>query len=100
MVLEQMFMKIQVFQTMEKRESTVRDLRAVEIRREGEELQLYFTGDGFLYNMVRILTGSLLEVGQGHRSPESLAEALQSKDRALAGPTAPAQGLCLWEVKY
>ena len=82
------------------RRSTVRDLRAVEIRREGEELQLYFTGDGFLYNMVRILTGSLLEVGQGHRSPESLAESLQSKDRALAGPTAPAQGLCLWEVKY
>ena len=82
------------------RRSTVRDLRAVEIRREGEELQLYFTGDGFLYNMVRILTGSLLEVGQGLRSPESLAEALQSKDRALAGPTAPAQGLCLWEVKY
>ena len=82
------------------RRSTVRHLRAVEIRREGEELQLYFTGDGFLYNMVRILTGSLLEVGQGHRSPESLAEALQSKDRALAGPTAPAQGLCLWEVKY
>ena len=82
------------------RRSTVRDLRSVEIRREGEELQLYFTGDGFLYNMVRILTGSLLEVGQGHRSPESLAEALQSKDRALAGPTAPAQGLCLWEVKY
>ena len=82
------------------RRSTVRDLRSVEIRREGEELQLYFTGDGFLYNMVRILTGSLLEVGQGHRSPESLAEALQSKDRTLAGPTAPAQGLCLWEVKY
>lgn len=82
------------------RRSTVRDLRAVEIRREGEELQLYFTGDGFLYNMVRILTGSLLEVGQGLRSPESLAEALQSKDRTLAGPTAPAQGLCLWEVKY
>ncbi len=82
------------------RRSTVRDLRSVEIRREGEELQLYFTGDGFLYNMVRILTGSLLEVGQGLRSPESLAEALQSKDRTLAGPTAPAQGLCLWEVKY
>ena len=82
------------------RRSTVRDLRSVEIRREGEELQLYFTGDGFLYNMVRILTGSLLEVGQGLRSPESLAEALQSKDRALAGPTVPAQGLCLWEVKY
>ncbi len=80
--------------------STVRDLRAIEIRREGDELQLFFTGDGFLYNMVRILTGTLLEVGQGLRSPESVAEALQAKDRSLAGPTAPAQGLCLWEVKY
>lgn len=82
------------------RRSTVRDLRSVEIRREGGELLLYFTGDGFLYNMVRILTGTLLEVGQGLRTPGSVAEALQTKDRALAGPTAPAQGLCLWEVKY
>ena len=80
--------------------STVRQLRSVEIRREGEELQLSFTGDGFLYNMVRILTGTLLEVGQGLRTPESVVQALQAKDRALAGPTAPAQGLCLWEVKY
>ncbi len=80
--------------------STVRQLRSIEMRREGEELQLFFTGDGFLYNMVRILTGTLLEVGQGLRSPESVAEALQVKDRALAGPTAPAQGLCLWAVKY
>ena len=80
--------------------STVRDLRSVEICREGEELQLFFTGNGFLYNMVRILTGSLLEVGQGLRTPESVVQALQAKDRALAGPTAPAQGLCLWEVKY
>ena len=80
--------------------STVRDLRSIEIRREGAELQLYFTGDGFLYNMVRILTGTLLELGQGLRTPESVAEALQAKDRSLTGPTAPAQGLCLWEVKY
>lgn len=80
--------------------STVRELRSIEIRREGEELQLFFTGDGFLYNMVRILTGTLLEVGQGIRSPESVAEALLTKDRAQAGPTAPAQGLCLWEVRY
>ena len=80
--------------------STVRDLRSVEIRREGEELQLYFAGDGFLYNMVRILTGTLLEVGRSLITPESVAEALRAKDRTLAGPTAPAQGLCLWEVKY
>lgn len=80
--------------------STVRQLRSIEIRREGDELQLFFTGNGFLYNMVRILTGTLLEVGQGLRSPESVPEALETGERALAGPTAPAQGLCLWEVKY
>lgn len=80
--------------------STVRDLRSIQILRDGEELQLYFTGDGFLYNMVRILTGTLLEVGQGLRTPESVRQALLSGDRSMAGPTAPAQGLCLWEVKY
>lgn len=80
--------------------STVRELRSLEILQEGEELRLFFTGDGFLYNMVRILTGTLLETGLGLRSAESVAEALRSGDRALAGPTAPAQGLFLWEVQY
>lgn len=80
--------------------STVRELRSLEILQEGDELRLFFTGDGFLYNMVRILTGTLLEIGLGLRSADSVAEALRSGDRALAGPTAPAQGLCLWEVQY
>ncbi len=83
-----------------KKRSTVRELRRIEIDRAGDELRLSFTGDGFLYNMVRILTGTLLEVGDGQRSPESVREALESLDREKAGFTAPAQGLFLWDVRY
>ena len=82
------------------KKSTVRTLQSIELLRDGDELDLCFTGDGFLYNMVRILTGTLLEVGLGKRSPESAAEALASRDRSLAGPTAPAHGLTLWDVWY
>ena len=82
------------------KKSTVRELRSVDFQREGDELRLVFTGDGFLYNMVRILTGTLLEVGLGARSPESVADALGSLDRTQAGPTAPAKGLILWQVRY
>ncbi len=82
------------------KKSSVRELRSLEILREGEELRLVFTGDGFLYNMVRILTGTLLEVGRGERSPEDMPSILASGDRAQAGPTAPAQGLTLWRVSY
>ena len=82
------------------KKSTVRTLRSVELLRSGDELDLCFTGDGFLYNMVRILTGTLLEVGLGNRSAESVSAALASRDRAQAGPTAPAQGLTLWSVEY
>ena len=83
-----------------KKRSTVRELRRVEIDRAGGELRLSFTGDGFLYNMVRILTGTLLEVGSGLREPESVAGTLESLDRAQAGFTAPARGLFLWDVRY
>ncbi len=82
------------------KKTTVRHLRAIELRREGARLELYFTGNGFLRNMVRILTGTLLEVGLGARSPESVLEALETCDRQRAGATAPAQGLCLMEVYY
>lgn len=82
------------------KKSTVRELRSIELRRQGEELRLYFTGDGFLYNMVRILTGTLLEVGLGLRAPEDMARILESRDRSQAGPTAPAAGLTLWELRY
>lgn len=82
------------------KKSTVRELRRLDVLREGGEVRLVFEGDGFLYNMVRILTGTLLEVGRGERAPESVTAILQSGDRAQAGPTAPAQGLTLWSVDY
>ncbi len=83
-----------------KKKSTVRTVTEIAITREGCEVRLDFTGDGFLYNMVRILTGTLVQVGRGERTPEDAARALSSLDRAQAGPTAPAQGLCLMEVFY
>ena len=82
------------------KKSPVRELRRIEICETEGELRLYFTGDGFLYNMVRILTGTLLEVGLGKRSAGEMPAILASRDRALAGPTAPARGLTLWEVYY
>ena len=82
------------------KKSAVRDLRRIELREEEGELRLFFAGDGFLYHMVRILTGTLLEVGLGLRDPTEMTAILASRDRRLAGPTAPAQGLTLWEVSY
>ena len=82
------------------KKSPVRRLDEIRVERHGDELRLAFTGSGFLYNMVRILTGTLLEVGAGRRSAETVSAALLSRDRAMAGPTAPAQGLFLWEVSY
>lgn len=82
------------------KKSTVRHLRVIEITREGNKVHLTFTGNGFLYNMVRILTGTLIEVGLGDREPESIKTVLNTKDRTKAGFTAPPQGLCLMEVTY
>ena len=82
------------------KKSTVRTVRAISIETNGSDLTLTFEGDGFLYNMVRILTGTLLEVGLGQRNAEEMPEILASLDRTRAGKTAPAQGLCLVEVKY
>ena len=81
------------------KKSTIRYLRSVVIRRQGAEIHLRFTGNGFLYNMVRILTGTLIEVGRGVRTPESVTQLFGGK-RAQAGFLAPAQGLCLEEVFY
>ena len=83
-----------------KRKSPVRRLDRLDVERAAGELRLWFSGSGFLYNMVRILTGTLLEVGAGTRSPEELPRILDSRDRQNAGPTAPAKGLCLWETRY
>ena len=81
------------------KKSTVRFIRSIRIIREGEEVRLYFTGNGFLHNMVRILVGTLVEAGRGERAPESIPELFGNK-RAEAGFLAPAKGLCLEEVMY
>lgn len=81
------------------KKSTVRFIRSIELRRCGEELQISFTGNGFLHSMVRILVGTLLEVGRGSRDPDSIAQLFGGK-REAAGFLAPAQGLCLMEVEY
>ncbi len=81
--------------------TTTRELLAAELEGEaGAELRLEFEGTGFLRHMVRNLVGTLLEVAQGRRTPESLSELLAARDRRLAGPTAPAHGLTLLRVCY
>lgn len=82
------------------KKSAVRVLERIDIERDENEIKIMLTGNGFLYNMVRIIVGTLLEVGRGERDAMSVAQALSAKDRKLAGFTAPAQGLFLWEVEY
>ena len=81
------------------KKSTVRCITALGVTRTGNEIQITVTADGFLYNMMRILAGTLIEVGRGERSVESIP-ALFSEQRKNAGFLAPAQGLCLMEVNY
>jgi len=89
------------FSTGKKREGrSVRTLRSISTERLGDEVRLTFTGDGFMYNQVRIMTGTLLEIGRGDRSPEDIERIFASASRAEAGFTAPARGLCLWSVEY
>lgn len=82
-----------------KKKSTVRRIDAIEIARVGQEVQITVTGNGFLYNMMRILVGTLVEVGRGERTASSVAELFDAR-RENAGFLAPAQGLCLMEVMY
>lgn len=82
------------------KKSTVRTVESIEIRSKGDEIRLAYTGDGFLQNMIRILTGTLIEVGIGQRDPMSMTELLEAKDREQAGYTAPPQGLILDHVEY
>lgn len=82
------------------KKSTVRTVSAIEIQTDGSDLSITFRGNGFLYNMVRILTGTLLEVGLGQRKAEEMPGILTSLDRTQAGKTAPAQGLVLVQVEY
>lgn len=78
----------------------MRTIETIDFLKDGDLLTIRFIGNGFLYNMVRILVGTLLEVGSGERNPSEMAEILERKDRRFAGKTAPAHGLYLWEVFY
>ena len=82
------------------KKSAVRRIDSIDVSRENGEVRFSLTGSGFLYNTVRIIVGTLLEVGAGERSIASVADALSSLDRTKAGFTAPAKGLILWDVFY
>lgn len=82
------------------KKSTIRTISEIRIEKLAQEIRIYYTGDGFLQNMVRIITGTLIEIGDGRRSPEEMKEILEAKDRGRAGYTAPACGLALMEVRY
>lgn len=81
-------------------QTTERTISQCDVRQVGSLLTVDVTANGFLYNMVRIITGTLLEIGRGRLAPGSVKTALQSGDRTQAGPTAPPHGLCLLHVYY
>lgn len=82
------------------KKSSVRTIYSLQIEKQGSYLYFTVNGDGFLQNMVRILVGTLLEVGYGNLTNEQVLLALHSTERMKAGPTAPAKGLCLMEIDY
>ena len=82
------------------KKSSVRTIYEMRLERLGHEIRLTVTGSGFLYNMVRLIAGTLLEAGRGHLRPAEIPEILESQDRRRAGPMAPACGLCMMEVEY
>ena len=82
------------------KKSTVRTLMAVDITKKHNEILIAYTGDGFLQQMIRILTGTLIEVGCGKKNPEDMRKILESRDRSNAGYTVPPEGLALYEVTY
>lgn len=86
--------------TKKGKKSTVRRIDRIAIDKEGDMITFIYEGNGFLYHMVRILTGTLLEVGKGKRTPHSIPDLLLAKNRELAGELVPGKGLVLEEVYY
>ncbi len=80
--------------------TTVRTIYDLQVERQGKLIVIRATGNGFLYNMVRIIAGTLMEVGRGRREPRWVEEVLQARDRTAAGPTAPAKGLVLKKYEF
>lgn len=81
-------------------ENTVRTIYFLHVVKEGDMIRIQINGNGFLYNMVRIIVGTLLKVGTGLYPPEHVKEILEAKERRLAGPKAEARGLTLMEIEY
>lgn len=88
------------FSTAGAQDRTVRDVRRLKFQRAGELLRIEVAADGFLHHMVRTIVGTLIECGTGRRDPAEVPGILAARDRAAAGPTAPAQGLYLAGVRY
>ena len=82
------------------KKSTVRTIYDIRLEETEDRLTLHYYGNGFLYQMVRILTGTLIEVGEGKRKVSDMQEILEAENREAAGFTAPSRGLCLQEVYY
>lgn len=80
--------------------STVRTIYQLDVSRNGDEIVIHVEGNGFLYNMVRIIAGVLIRVGRGYYGPEKVRELLEGKERTKEAITAPPQGLCLVEIQY
>jgi len=83
-----------------KRRGSVRTVRELSIINKGDVIDIVIKADGFLYNMVRNIAGTLIEAGKGRLSANDVAKVLRARDRRTAGPTAPAHGLCLMKVEY
>lgn len=81
-------------------QTTVRTIYAVNVAKDDDMVHIRITGNGFLYNMVRIIAGTLMQVGTGLMEPEQVKEILEARDRSKAGPTAVAKGLTLVEIRY
>lgn len=80
--------------------SHIRTIKDVHVTRQGDEVIISVTGNGFLYNMVRIIAGTLMQIGRGKGKPSDVADMLAKRDRQAAGPTAPANGLFLMEYRF
>lgn len=81
-------------------ETTVRTITELTVKRQGSRIVIRVSGTGFLYNMVRIIAGTLMEIGAGKYPPGRMREILEACDRSAAGPTAPARGLTLTEYRF
>lgn len=78
----------------------IRTVKELDIEKEGQYVYFTVEANGFLYNMVRTIVGTLIEIGRGKIAVEHMKDILDARNRNLAGPTAPAMGLCLMKVRY